>query len=202
MTHRFKTIKTSPFETIKKLLASRDTLVSSARFRRIILLLAAAAVLLLLLVSYRFLFAVLLMVALSICIGLALRPFRSLTIGIEIGIFATVVSSMTHGIKAGIIVGLLVLTAKLLAEGSLSVYSLAIYPSHIIIAIAAGFFSGDNVMAVGIAAAIFHNLFTGFLTFFLLGAPMSKVLSFVSTNMVMNVLLFVYVAPAAVRMIG
>lgn len=186
-------------------LNAKDVLLKNKAFRNAVIAFFVVVILLLLLVSFRFLFAVVLMLLTSILIGFALRPLRSLSIGIEVGIFATVISSMTHGIKAGILVGLAVLTAKLIAEGSLSVYSLVIYPSHLVVAIIAGLFAdttASSVTTVGIALALFHNLFTGFISFFFLGAPASKVFIYTSTNLLWNLLLFSTIAPIVVRMLG
>ena len=182
-------------EHLKNVLGKRDQIVNNTSFRRGIALFFVAVLLLVLLISFRFLFAVLALLMLSILIGLLLRPIRSLTLGIEIGILATVLSSMTHGIKAGLLVGLVVLTAKLIAEGSLSMYSLVIYPSHIIIAIGAGLVPEANITVVGIIAAVFHNLFTGVLSFTFLGGQTGKILTFVSTNLLFNAFLFWWAAP-------
>lgn len=184
----------------REFLQARDVF-QNRMFRQGILSFFVVVILLLLLFSFRFLFAVVLLILVSIIIGFALRPFRSLSLGVEVGLFATVVSSMTHGIKAGIIVGLAVLTAKLIAEGSLSVYSLVIYPSHLIVAVMAGLFADASVVTVGIAAALFHNLFTGILSFFFLGAPASKVFIYTSTNILFNLLLFSAVGPAVIRLL-
>ncbi|MBI1970557.1 hypothetical protein HYS47_02335 [Candidatus Woesearchaeota archaeon] len=187
---------------LKNVLARRDQIINNKSFRRGMVLFFFVVLLLVLLISFRFLFAVLALLFLSILIGFFLRPIRSLTLGIEIGILATVLSSMTHGIKAGLVVGLGVLTAKLIAEGSLSVYSLVIYPSHIIIAIGAGLIPEANITAVGIAAAVFHNLFTGLLSFVFLGGQTGKILTFVSTNLLFNAFLFWWAAPFLLRVMS
>lgn len=189
-------------DNIKQLLAKKDQIMKNSSFRRAVALFFCVVLLLVLIISFRFLFTAIVLIFLSILIGLLLRPIRSLTLGIEIGILATVISSMTHGIKAGLLVGLSVLTAKLIAEGSLSVYSLVIYPSHIIIAIGAGLVQEANVTTVGIIAVLFHNFFTGVLSFFFLGGRIGKILTFISTNILFNALLFWWIAPWLMNAVG
>lgn len=188
-------------DNLKQILTRKDQILKNTVFRRWTVIFFGAILLLVLLISFRFLFIVLLLLMTSLIIGFLLRPIRSLTLGIEIGILATVVASMTHGIKAGLIVGLGVLTAKLIAEGSLSVYSLVIYPSHIIIAVGAGLVPEANITTVGIIAALFHNVFTGILSFIFLGGRAGKIITFASTNILFNLILFWWVAPFLVRII-
>jgi len=135
-------------------------------------------------------------------LGFFMQPFKTLGIGLELGIFATVIASCVYGPKVGIIGGVMVLLAKLILQGSFTMRGFILIPSHIIIGLLAYFFFDPvtmNITNVGIGFTIFHSLFSGLLSMIFLGANIGKVGVFVFTNIPWNIFLFSYFAPYVVR---
>ena len=123
-------------------------------------------------------------------------------IGIEVGVFATVVASCVFGPKVGIIGGLLVLLSKLIFQGMFTPRSLIIIFSHLIIGGLAFLFydaATMNIATVGIGFTIFHAIFVSVLGFFLLGANIGKTGFFLLTNIPWNIFLFMYLGPTMVH---
>lgn len=148
------------------------------------------------------LFFILVFLAMNAVLGFFMRPFKTLGLGLELGVFATVVASCAYGPVVGVIGGLMVLLAKLILQGSFSLMGMILVPSHVIIGILAYYIfdpAAMNIASVGIGFTVFHSIFTSILSFFFLGGNMGKIAVFVFTNIPWNVFLFTYFAPKLVQ---
>jgi len=135
-------------------------------------------------------------------LGFFMRPFNTLGIGLELGIFTAVVASCAYGPVVGVTGGLIVLLAKLMMQGSFSMRGFILIPSHIIIGVLAYYIFDPavvNITSVGIGFTIFHSVFTSILSFFFLGGNLGKIMIFVFTNIPWNMFLFTYFAPKLVQ---
>ncbi len=148
------------------------------------------------------LFFIIVFLIINAILGFFMQPFKTLGIGLELGIFTTVVASCAYGPAVGAIGGTAVLLAKLILQGSFTMRGFILIPSHIMIGILAFYFfdaATMNVTNVGIGFTIFHSLFSGALSFFFLGANVGKVGVFIFTNIPWNIFLFTYFAPGLMQ---
>lgn len=120
-------------------------------------------------------------------------------IEIEVLTFGIVLCTIAYGVKAGLIVAILGGLLSSILYGYISVFLLPLLLGYILVAFMTPFFAFLNLAAAGIIITIIKNLFLFFFYHLVFSYDVGKNISFSVSNILVNLILFMNVAPFLVR---
>lgn len=121
------------------------------------------------------------------------------SIGIELVAFTTIITGFLYGATAGIIIGLVLIIFHLVISGFFGIYILWTIPEYSFIGYLAAAMSTQPISSVGIILVLGINIFSTMISFALFRGNVIKHLPWVLTNIIFNVILFMFGAPLLVN---
>jgi hypothetical protein len=116
-------------------------------------------------------------------------------IGIEFVLLITVLGSFVYGPKVGALLGPVAMLMDYALSTRLSYFAPVTITSYALIGFLAGSFAHLGIATVGIAAAVGYNIVTAFIILVFMGGNLDKCLRFGFSNVAINAVLFMTVAP-------
>lgn len=150
---------------------------------------------------------ILLALALSAAlIAFIVGEFQLKQIGIELVTFTIVLIGYVYGPTTGLLAGLSLVTVHFILSRSLGPYIIYDIPAMGMVGLLAGYASmngwlGGDISTIGIALSLLYNLFTGGLSSMITGEPFKEIL-WSGTNFMLNLVLFMRLAPAVLLLIA
>jgi len=145
------------------------------------------------------LFFIVLFLILNILIALILKPFRTILFGIELVMFATVLTGMAYGVKAGLFMGLFASALKIIFQDGFTIIGIFVVPSYTLMGLIAPFLASANVTHVGILLTVIHAVLVSVIIFIMLGGEVSRIAIYLITYIPYNFFLFAYIAPTVFK---
>ena len=160
----------------------------------VLIIFAIIASVLLFLVSKSFFFIALFLL-INLVFGLIAGSIGFSSLGVEVVTFSTIMTGAAFGPVAGVFMGI---TARLIeAFSSKRIHSLIItLPLYAVVGFVAGIFGGGtNIAVLGIIISIVYVIVAGFSAALILGARPARAVMFSLVSGVLNVFLFISIAP-------
>lgn len=166
--------------------------------RTLIAIVSITLLALFLLFGSSFVLIILILASLGLSYFMGLWKLKS--IGIELVLLISIVTSMSYGSVAGAIVAFLLITIHMIATQHINVYLLWVIPGYAVV----GYLAGTTELSItsfGLLAALGLNAFNLVLTALVFRANVAKFMPFALTNVIFNAALFLYVAPLIMSII-
>ena len=123
-------------------------------------------------------------------------------LGIELIMLITVLGSFAYGPKTGALLGGAAMLMDYALTARFSYFVPVTTGGYMLIGLLAGNFSSSGITAVGITAAVIYNLVTSFIIVAFMGGHIEKCIRFGVSNIALNFMLFMTIAPWLLSMMG
>lgn len=122
-------------------------------------------------------------------------------VGIELATFSTVIIGFTYGAATGAGIGLLLIMLQIVAGQYTQGYIIWVIPSYAVAGFLAGTFSSVGIFTLGASLLIGMQIIFATFSAILPMGNISKYLPYGITNIVFNLFMFKFIAPAVVAVI-
>jgi hypothetical protein len=129
------------------------------------------------------------------------KRFIRVPIEIEVLTLGIVICTLEFGIKAGLVVAILGGLLSIFVGFDISPFSFPMLLGYILIAFTAFFLRGMDLVLVGIISSLMNNLFVFTIYHAAFNYNLFKNISFSLSNLAVNTLLFVNIAPFILKLI-
>ena len=158
----------------------------------------ALALTVILIALYSKLFAIIALLAVVVFVSLIIQQIPPPRVfGIELVMFATVVSGMAYGSFVGTMLGMLLVLIYLAFSGYLRVYFLWVVPMYVVAGFLAGQWTGD-IVSTGINILLVVHGANLVFTFLLNRGNIFNYVLYIATNIVFNFIVFSLFGAAAI----
>ncbi len=151
--------------------------------------------------TLKILSVMLVFILINVFIKKSLRAFTSLPLEIEVATFGSVVVTTLFGVRAGILTAVLATFAAAHFSRGITLYTPMMASGYIIAALLALLFSPANIVAGGIIITFIVNAYFIFI-FQLVGYSFLENFLYSISNVVLNTLLFIKVAPLLINVLS
>jgi hypothetical protein len=137
-----------------------------------------------------------------IIINMALSSYKrfiKFPVEIEFLTLGIVFCTSEYGLKAGLTVAILGGILSFIVGYNISPFSFPMLIGYILMAFISFLLQGQNILLVGIIAAIANNIFVFLVYHFIFGYDTAKNISFGLSNMIFNLILFFNVLPLILK---
>ena len=138
----------------------------------------------------------------SIAISFFVTKYQGLrNFGIELIALTTIITGYVYGATAGIVLGLVLIVFHLVIGGFLGIYIIWTIPEYVALGYLASIMTSMPIATVGIILVLGLNITNMVLTSVIFGARAASHLPWAITNIILNVPLFLFLAPVIVQIL-
>lgn len=139
---------------------------------------------------------------LNIGISYFSRSIPRYNTALELIMFSTVLSSVSYGYRVGSLVGIIFSISYYFAVGRMSLYVLIFAPLYAVFGFVAGILPYQNIVTLGMICVITYSIISSILVGVFFKGHFDKMLGFIFINTLFNLIIFKYLAPIFLILMG
>lgn len=147
-------------------------------------------------------FIISILIIATLAVSFLFSKLRVKSLGIELVTFTTVLIGYSYGPGIGMLVGVFLILFHVIIAKYIGSYLLWTFPKYIIIGYLAAVLSFMSIQNIGLLIVVIFNIIYMFLALIFFKDSIVKQLIWISTNIVFNVLLFLFVGPIVIGFVG